>query len=121
MKRKTAAQIGIIGIALAGAAFFGLRNAKTFREDSDFTTRRMSYVCTEPTCGTGFDVSMNEIRNANRGILCPKCSSPAISAYKCAACGKMNVPLEENRAAPEICQFCNAALVVDDPNKKRPE
>lgn len=118
MDGKTMAQVGILTVALGAAAFFGFRNAKTLGEDSDFTTRRMSYVCSDPKCGTGFDVSMKEIRNAEDGIRCPTCKSLGTNAFKCAACGKMNMPVGHGQV-PKKCEYCKATLVVDDPNEKK--
>lgn len=116
MDGKTMAQVGILAAALGAAAFFGFRNAKTLGEDSDFTTRRVSYLCSK--CDKGFDVSMKEIRTADDGIRCPTCSTLGVQAYKCAACSKMSLP-EGHGQVPKNCQFCKAKFVVDDPNEKK--
>lgn len=68
-------------------------------------------VCTSPTCGNQFNMSVREIaehheKHYGEPIRCPKCNAESVPAIKCKSCQKIS-PLPRGQTK---CPACGAPI-----------
>lgn len=112
MAIPTAAKLGVIAVALAGAGFMFWKNSAATSDNDAILNTNLQYF----SCAKGHEFQLNGAESrknamANNGIiLCPECGAASTEGTPCPNCHKL-MPFVGHGSIPEVCPLCKKPVV----------